>query len=120
MQQRVNLARALATEPDVLLMDEPHAGLDAQTREFMQVELLKIWNQSKKTVVFITHQIDEAVFLADRVIVMGARAGRIRDEMRIPFPRPRSLSLKREPEFLALCQEVWHLIEEEVGRSGRS
>ncbi len=113
MQQRVNLGRALATDPEVLLMDEPFAALDAQTREFMQAELLKIWNKSKKMVLFITHQIDEAVFLADRVIVMGTRPGRIKKEFHIDFPRPRTLSLKRDPRFLAQCDSIWKLIEEE-------
>jgi NitT/TauT family transport system ATP-binding protein len=116
MQQRVNLARALATDPDVLLMDEPFAALDAQTREFMQAELLKIWHASKKTVLFITHQIDEATFLADRVIVMGTRPGRIKQEFRIPFERPRALSLKRDAKFLGICDDIWRLIEEEAGR----
>lgn len=116
MQQRVNLARALATDPEVLLMDEPFAALDAQTREFMQAELLKIWSKSKKTVVFITHQIDEAVFLADRVVVMGTRPGRIKKEFPIPFERPRTLSLKRDPKFLATCDDIWRLIEQEAER----
>jgi NitT/TauT family transport system ATP-binding protein len=116
MQQRVNLARALATDPEVLLMDEPFAALDAQTREFMQAELLKIWAKSKKTVVFITHQIDEAVFLADRVVVMGTRPGRIKKEFPIALDRPRSLSLKRDPKFLAMCDDIWHLIEQEADR----
>ena len=116
MQQRVNLARALATDPEVLLMDEPFAALDAQTREFMQAELLKIWAKSKKTVVFITHQIDEAVFLADRVVVMGTRPGRIKKEFPISFERPRTLSLKRDPKFLAMCDDIWHLIEQEADR----
>ena len=118
MQQRANLARALATDPEVLLMDEPFAALDAQTREFMQSELLKIWTRQKKTVLFITHQIDEAVFLADRVVVMGTRPGRIKREFAVPFARPRSLSVKRDPEFLKLNDEIWHLIEEEAARSG--
>jgi NitT/TauT family transport system ATP-binding protein len=116
MQQRVNLGRALATDPEVLLMDEPFAALDAQTREFMQAELLKIWTRSKKMVLFITHQIDEAVFLADRVIVMGTRPGRIKQEFHVDFPRPRALTLKRDPRFLALCDDIWRLIEEEAGR----
>ncbi len=118
MQQRANLARALATDPEVLLMDEPFAALDAQTREFMQSELLKIWTRQKKTVLFITHQIDEAVFLADRVIVMGTRPGRIKREFAVPFARPRSLSVKRDPEFLKINDEIWGLIEEEAARSG--
>ena len=116
MQQRVNLARALATDPEVLLMDEPFAALDAQTREFMQAELLKIWSKSKKTVVFITHQIDEAVFLADRVVVMGTRPGHIKKGFPITFDRPRSLSLKRDPKFLQACDDIWHLIEQEADR----
>jgi NitT/TauT family transport system ATP-binding protein len=118
MQQRVNLARALASDPVVLLMDEPFAALDAQTREFMQAELLKIWSQAKKTVLFITHQINEAVYLADRVIVMSARPGRIKGVFEIPFGRPRELHLKRDPRFLELEDAIWKLIEEEAGRLG--
>jgi len=113
MQQRVNLARALAADPKVLLMDEPFAALDAQTREFMQAELLKIWSQDKKTVLFITHQINEAVYLADRVAVMSARPGRLKGTFKIPFGRPRTLSLKRDPQFLEIEDSIWQLIEEE-------
>jgi NitT/TauT family transport system ATP-binding protein len=97
MQQRVNLARALATDPAVLLMDEPFAALDAQTREHMQAGLLKIWAEARKTVLFITHQINEAVYLADRVAVLSGRPGHVKDVFPIPFGRPRPLSVKREP-----------------------
>src|SRR5438094_985251 len=106
MQQRVNLARALAADPAGLLMDEPFAALDAQTREFMQSELLKIWAKAKKTVVSITHQINEAIYLAHRVVVMSARPGRIKDICSVPFGRPRTLSLKREPAFLQLEDKI--------------
>ena len=114
MRQRVNLARALAIDPDVLLMDEPFAALDAQTREIMQRELLKIWAEKRKTVLFITHQIDEAVYLADRVLVFSSRPGRVAADIRIPFARPRELSLKRTPEFLKIVDDIWSLIEQEV------
>ena len=114
MRQRVNLARALAIDPDVLLLDEPFAALDAQTREVMQLELLRIWQARRKTVVFVTHQIDEAVFLSDRVVVMSARPGRIREEIDIPFARPRSLDLKRSAEFNAVGERIWHLIEDQI------
>ena len=118
MQQRVNLARALAADPVVMLMDEPFAALDAQTREFMQAELLKIWTKAKKTVVFITHQINEAIYLADRVVVMSARPGRVKDIFKVPFSRPRNLSLKRDSRFLELEDKVWKLIEEESEHLG--
>jgi NitT/TauT family transport system ATP-binding protein len=118
MQQRVNLARALASDPMVLLMDEPFAALDAQTREFMQSELLKIWAKARKTVLFITHQINEAVYLADRVAVMSARPGRVKQVFRIPFERPRTLHLKREPRFLEVEDAIWQLIEEESDQLG--
>lgn len=118
MQQRVNLARALAADPAVLLMDEPFAALDAQTREFMQAELLKIWTKARKTVLFITHQINEAIYLADRVAVMSARPGRVKDTFKVPFGRPRSLHLKREREFLELEDAIWQLIEEESANIG--
>lgn len=118
MQQRVNLARALAADPVVLLMDEPFAALDAQTREFMQAELLKIWTQARKTVLFITHQINEAIYLADRVVVMSARPGHVKDVFRIPFGRPRTLSLKRDPRFLEIEDKIWQLVEERPERIG--
>ena len=118
MQQRVNLARALAADPVVLLMDEPFAALDAQTREFMQAELLKIWSKAKKTVLFITHQINEAVYLADRVAVMSARPGRVKGIVDIPFERPRGLALKRDARFLAIEETIWQMVEESPERIG--
>jgi NitT/TauT family transport system ATP-binding protein len=114
MRQRVNVARALAVDPRILLLDEPFAALDAQTREIMQTELLSIWQASRKTVLLITHQIDEAVFLSDRVVVFSARPGSIRREIMVDLPRPRALELKRTPEFVGLVDEIWKLIEGEV------
>jgi NitT/TauT family transport system ATP-binding protein len=118
MQQRVNLARALASDPAVLLMDEPFAALDAQTREHMQAELLKIWSQARKTVVFITHQINEAVYLADRVAVMSGRPGTVKGVFDIPFERPRPLHVKREARFLSIEDAIWQLVEEKPERPG--
>ncbi len=114
MRQRVNIARALTVEPDVLLMDEPFAALDAQTREIMQSELMRIWQQTAKTVVLITHQIDEAVFLSDRVFVFTARPGRLKEEIVVDLPRPRDLAMKRTPEFVRYTDRIWQLIEQEV------
>ena len=114
MRQRVNLARALAIDPDVLLMDEPFASLDAQTREIMQTELLRIREQGRKTVLFVTHQIDEAVFLSDRVLVFARRPGRLQENIEIKLPRPRALALKRTPEFIAYVDRIWTMIEHDV------
>jgi ABC-type nitrate/sulfonate/bicarbonate transport system ATPase subunit len=114
MQQRVNLARALVMDPQVLLMDEPFAALDAQTREVMQEELLRIWLKARKTVLFITHQIDEAIYLSDRVVVFSARPGRVKDIIDVDIERPRQLRIKREPRFHALEDRVWSLIEDDV------
>jgi NitT/TauT family transport system ATP-binding protein len=117
MRQRVNLARALAVDPAVLLMDEPFAALDAQTRELMQAELLRVWSERRKTVIFITHQIDEAVYLADRVVVFSARPAVVKATITIKIPRPRALAAKRQPAMLAYVDEIWRLIEEEVRRA---
>jgi NitT/TauT family transport system ATP-binding protein len=114
MQQRVNLARALATDPEMLLLDEPFASLDAQTREFMQLELLRIWRQSRKTALFITHDIKEAIYLADRVVVFTARPGRVKEVVPVPLPRPRELRLKRDPRFIEIEDRVWNCIEQEA------
>jgi NitT/TauT family transport system ATP-binding protein len=110
MQQRANLARALTVDPEILLMDEPFAALDAQTRELMQAELLRIWKEARKTVLFITHQIDEAIYLSDRVVVMSARPGRILADIPIDLSRPRELDVKRTPRFVEYAEQIWRLI----------
>jgi len=116
MQQRVNLARALAVDPEILLLDEPFAALDAQTRETMQQELLRIWNETRKTAVFITHDIVEAVYLADRVIVFTARPGRVKEILSVDIARPRDLRVKRDPRFIEIERRIWESIREEAAR----
>jgi NitT/TauT family transport system ATP-binding protein len=111
MKQRAGLARALAIQPEVILLDEPFAAVDAQTREILQEELLNLWSIHKQTAVFITHSIDEAITLADRVVVMGARPGRIVKEIPIPIERPRTVaSVRRDPLYPPLREEIWDLL----------
>src|SRR5262249_2024228 len=117
MRQRVNLARALAIDPQILLMDEPFSSLDAQTREIMQTELMRIWEAGRKTVLFVTHQIDEAVFLADRVLVFARRPGRLRESVVVELSRPRTLAIKRTAEFIRYVDHIWQLIEDDVRAS---
>ena len=107
MQQRVGIARALATYPPVLLMDEPFGALDAQTRSIMQEELLKIWSQFNTTVVFVTHDIDEAIYMSDRIVIMTPRPGRIERVIEVPLDRPRQ---RNHPRFLALRAEILELL----------
>ncbi len=115
MKQRVAVARAFANDPEVLLMDEPFASLDEQTKILLQDELLRIWEGSQKTVVFVTHSIDEAVLLGDRVLVMTARPGRIKADVPVTLPRPRSVyELKASPAFNELVGTVWSLLRDEV------
>jgi NitT/TauT family transport system ATP-binding protein len=111
MRQRVALARALVHDPSLLLMDEPFGALDAMTREFMNLELLRIWREARKTVVFITHSIPEAVFLADRVVVMSARPGRIVETVRVELPRPRDLDMMASDEFGVYTRKIRHLFD---------
>ena len=116
MKQRVALARVLAFEPKVLLMDEPFGALDSQTREAMQEELTRLWGQTGKTIVFVTHDIEEAVYLADRVVVLTARPGRIREEVRIELPRPRDLAIKKSTQCHEYRNYIWDLIRSETVR----
>jgi NitT/TauT family transport system ATP-binding protein len=115
MRQRVSLARALANDPEVLLMDEPFGALDEQTRLLLQQELLRIWEQSRKTVIFVTHSIDEAIVLGERVLVMSAAPGRILCEEFVPFARPRAvMELKANPQFGAMVARIWEALGAEV------
>ncbi len=114
MKQRVALARTLANDPAILIMDEPFGSLDQQTRWTMQELLLTIWDRSQKTVLFVTHDIEEALFLSDVVLVLTARPGRIKREIPVHFPRPRCPELKATPEFVALKAAVIGLIREEL------
>jgi NitT/TauT family transport system ATP-binding protein len=110
MQQRVSICRALVYDPKMLMMDEPFGALDAMTREDLSVELLRIWTERKKTVIFVTHSIPEAVLLADRVVIMSARPGRILMDLRVDLPRPRSLETERLAEF----QDLVHTVREAI------
>ncbi len=118
MRQRVGLARALAVDPEVLLMDEPFGALDAQTRIVLQQTLLEQWERNTKTVVFVTHSIEEAITLGDRVYIMSARPGRILQAIDVPFERPRdAIALRTDPRFSALFAQVWEGLRSEVDRA---
>ena len=108
MQQRAGLARALAVSPEILLMDEPFGAVDAQTRQLLQEELLELWQRERKTVIFITHSMDEAVYLSDRVVVMTPRPGRVAEVLDVPLPRPRLAdAVRRDPTFVDLTNYIW-------------
>ena len=114
MRQRVAIARSLAYSPSLLLMDEPFAALDAQTREILQSELLRIWEQHKTTIVFITHSLDEAIYLSDRIAVMTHRPGRIKSVLDIALPRPRPAEIRHVPAFVQLREQAWDVLRDEV------
>jgi len=114
MMQRVAIARALANDPQILLMDEPFGALDSQTRLQMQQLLLQVWGNSKKTVVFVTHDIDEAILLADRIYVMGARPGRIKEVLDVQLERPRSLDVVMGPEFISMKRHILGLLHDDM------
>ena len=115
MQQRVGLARALAVDPEILLMDKPFGALDAQTRQLMQEDLVRIWEGEQKTVVFVTHSMDEAAYLSDRVLIMDIQPGRVREVIDIPLPRPRDESVRRSPMFAELTTHMWHELRGIIG-----
>lgn len=114
MMQRVAIARALANDPKILLMDEPFGALDSQTRNSMQKLLLRVWEEHRKTVLFVTHDIDEAILLGDRIYVMTARPGRLKEEIVVPIPRPRSMDMVLEPEFIAVKRQILELLKNEI------
>jgi NitT/TauT family transport system ATP-binding protein len=114
MRQRVAIARVLAYHPDLLLMDEPFAALDAQTRENLQIELLRIWEADKKTSLFVTHSIDEAILLSDRVAFMTSRPGRIKEIINIDLPRPRTEEIRNSIEFAKIRKDLWGLLQKEA------
>jgi NitT/TauT family transport system ATP-binding protein len=118
MRQRSAIARAFVTDPSMLLMDEPFAALDAQNRTILQTELVRIWERTRKTVVYVTHSIEEALLLGDRTVVMTAQPGRIKQIIDVPFPHPRDLlALSATPEFGRLKLDIWRVLEEEVMRA---
>ena len=120
MRQRVAIARALSYKPEVLLMDEPFGALDAQTRQLMQELLTKVWEEHRLTVMFVTHDIDEAVFLSDRVLVMTARPGRIKEELRVEIERPRTFEILSSPEFFEYKSQLLTSVREESLRSAEA
>jgi NitT/TauT family transport system ATP-binding protein len=120
MKQRVGIARALSVSPNLLLMDEPFGALDPQIRELMQIEMLKLLDSEARTVVFVTHSVDEAIFLSDRIVIFSARPGRILAEIDVELPKPRwqdDENLKASPEFVRYRSHIWHMLKSELQRT---
>jgi NitT/TauT family transport system ATP-binding protein len=117
MKQRVAIARVLAAEPEVMLMDEPFSALDHQTRLMVGEQILRIWEQTQQTILFVTHDIEEAILLSTEVIVMSARPGRILDRVKVPFPHPREATLAGTPEFAKIAAQLWHTLSGEAKRA---
>ena len=117
MRKRVDVARAIVTRPQVLMMDEPFAALDVMTKENLQEQFLAIWNETRMTVVFVTHDLEEALFMADRVVVMASHPGRIARIVEVPFERPRSRDLKTFPEFQTMRRELGHVLDANRGQA---
>ena len=111
MRKRVDIGRVYANDPDILLMDEPFGALDVQTKERMQADLLEAWRVTKKTVIFVTHDLEEAIFLSDKIIVMSARPGRIRHVETVSLPRPRTADMRLTDEFIGIKRKLWGMLE---------
>ncbi len=117
MRQRVGFARALSLDPEIILMDEPFSSVDEQTRELLQEQLLELWRETRKTVLFVTHSIDEAVYIANRVVVMAARPGRIVEDVKIDLPRPRTSSVRGLPRFGEIRSHAWEILKRCIGEA---
>lgn len=118
MRQRVSLVRAFVNNPEVLLMDEPFAALDAQNKIMLQRELVQIWEENKKSVIYITHSIDEAIFLGDRIAIMGSAPGRILEIIDVPFPRPRdTFDIQAEPGYSEMAHHIWSMLESDIRKA---
>jgi NitT/TauT family transport system ATP-binding protein len=117
MRQRVGFARALSLDPEIILMDEPFSSVDEQTRELLQEQLLELWRETRKTILFVTHSIDEAVYMANRVVVMAARPGRVVEDIKVDLPRPRTSSVRALPRFGEMRSHAWEILKQGIRES---
>jgi len=120
MRQRVGFARALSLDPEIILMDEPFSSVDEQTRELLQEQLLELWRQTRKTIMFVTHSIDEAVYMANRVVVMAARPGRIVEDIKVDLPRPRTSGVRTLPRFGEIRSHAWEILKQGIREAGEA